>query len=175
MYASDHTHIYSNLGIFCTTYIYERERERERSLQCMVTVGIPMETEREPSLERGSPQRVACLLASVSTDTSLQGVTLPALLSFLEQTVEQPFSEEHLALATAVSSSILTVVEKTVAQPGGTSLAHEAVGKRLLVMCIRPSVTVPLPERHVMMEEAVLRSCLSILRTFSQAATADQR
>lgn len=134
-----------------------------------------METEQEPSREHGSPQRVAQLLASVSTDTSLQGLTLPALLSFLEQIAEQSFSEEHLELATAVSGSVLTVVEKAVARPGGTSLAHEAVGQRLLAMCIKPSVTVPLPERHVLMEEAVLRNCVSILRTFSQAATADQR
>ena len=125
--------------------------------------------------ERVSLPSVARVLASVSTDLSLQAVTLPALLGLLETLAEQPFSQEHADLAGAVTGSMCSVVEKTVRTPEGLVLVHETAVNRVMMLCMGPSLATPPPTRHMCMEEAVLRNFLAALRTFTLAASSDPK
>ena len=135
---------------------------------------MPVQTNQDLT-ERVSLPSVARVLASVSTDLSLQAITLPVLLGLLETLAEQPFSQEHADLAGAVTGSMCRVVEKTVGTPEGLVLVHETAVNRVMMLCMGPSLATPLPTRHVCMEEAVLRNFLAALRTFTLAASSDPK
>ena len=164
----------------------------------VTTADPPVEMEQEPHAQspgHEDPHRVAQLLSSLSVAASLQELTLPALLSLLEGAAEQPFSEQALGLATTAARNVLSIVQRTLARLQGkaspisdnspincSSLINQgspirAAVEKVLVLCIRPSVSVPPPERHVLMEGAALEDCLTLLRLYSQVSTttAEQR
>jgi DNA repair/transcription protein MET18/MMS19 len=151
------------------------------SMLQLFTLDTPfqMETDQKPPSsthpEPTSLPIIAHLIASLSTDLDLQTLTLPSLLSVLEQLAERSFTQECVDLTEAVSSSVCSVVERTVSTPEGVSLVHETVVNRVLLLCIAPSVTSPLATGHSFMEDRVLRHCLSLLRMFTLASNRDHK
>lgn len=140
-----------------------------------------METDQEPHVqpatypELNSLPIIAHLLASLSTDLGLQTLTLPYLLSMLEQLAEQSFTQECVDLAETVTSSLCRVVEKTVSTPEGIHLIHKTVVNKVLLLCSAPSLTSSVVTRHLFTEDRILRHCLSLLRRFTIASNSDHK
>ena len=138
-----------------------------------------METDQDshPSVnqESNSVSNVAHLLASISTDLDLQTLTIPALMSLLEQLAGHPFTCELAELTRATSNSIFRVVEKTVKTPEGVSLVRETVVERFLMLCIAPTLASSPPTRHFFTDDGVVRNSLKLLRVFTLAANSDHK
>ena len=123
------------------------------------------ETIRLPDMSR--------VLVSLSSSPELQELTLPAFVAVLEELAQKsslPPTPEQVETARAVVGHLSQLVEKTVSQGStGTEFVHETVAERILALCVLPS----LPESSVgclFTEEAVLKQCHSLLRTFTLAA-----
>lgn len=131
-----------------------------------------METEQlEAKSETVSLPDMSRVLVSLSSSLELQELTLPAFMAVLEQLAQQSVAPELVKTAEAVAGHLCRLVEKTVAQSSGqgTKFIHKMVVEKILVLCVSPS----LPENllgSLFREEAVLKQCLSLLRTFTLAA-----
>lgn len=125
--------------------------------------------------ESNSVSNVAHLLASISTDLDLQILTLPALMSLLEQLPGHPFTQELVELTKATSHSLFRVVKKTVETPEGVSLVRETLVERILMLCIEPTLASPPPTRHLFTDDGVVRNSLELLRIFTLAANNDHK
>lgn len=136
-----------------------------------------METdEKNAQSEIYSLPNTASLLASLSVSLELQALTLPAFLALLEQMSQQPFTQERADITETLTRNLCRVIKQTVETSEGVALVHETVVSRTLLLCIAPSLkSLPAPTRHVFMEDAVLRQCLSLFKTFTVAANSDHR
>lgn len=138
-----------------------------------------METDQDshPSgnQESNSVSNVARLLASISTDLDIQTLTLPALMSLLEQLAGHPFTHELAELTRVTSNSIFRVVKKTVKTAEGVSLVCETVMERILMLCIAPTLASSPPTRHHFTDDGVVRNSLDLLRIFTLAANSDHK
>ena len=131
----------------------------------------PMETDQmESKSEAAALPDLSRVLVSLSMNPDLQELTLPAFVAVLEQLAETPFTPELVETAEAVAGHLCRLVEKTVTQSGlGVQFVHKMVAKEILLLCILPSVARS-SAGPLFTEKAVLKQCLSLLRTFTLAA-----
>ena len=126
---------------------------------------------REAAVEKTSRLvNVADVLVSVSVHPELQASTLSAFDALLEQLAGQSLTQEVTDLTERLISSLCRAVDKTGSQTGsGPELVFDTVLKRILILCISPTLTNTKPDiaRHLFLEEAVFTQCLSLFKTFS--------
>ena len=127
-----------------------------------------METDKDS--EAVSMTNISRVLVALSVLPDLQELTLPAFMAVMQQLAEQTPSPEVAAAAEVLTGDLCRVVEKTVTRSVmGLRCVHKMVVGQVLRLCVLPSLSETL-DRRVFREEAVLKHCLSLLRTFTLAA-----
>ena len=128
-----------------------------------------METDKDS--EAVSMTNISRVLVALSVLPDLQELTLPAFMAVMQQLAKQTTpSPEVAATAEVLTGDLCRVVEKTVTRSVmGLRCVHKMVVGQVLRLCVLPSLSETL-DRRVFHEEAVVKRCLSILRTFTLAA-----
>ena len=125
----------------------------------------PMDADPPPP----AASRCVQLLAALSTHLSLLSTTLPTLTQYLSYLSRfQPCSEDHRLQARAASSSMLAIVEGNISHDSCVSLLRDSTVADILSLCIKPTVSHPPPQAHVLTDEAVLSDFAALLRCYTQ-------
>lgn len=117
---------------------------------------------------------VSSMLVSVSAYSEFQATILSTFINLLEQLAEQSLTQHGVDLAEGLVSGLCRATEKTVVQQTTfePKLVYDTVVKRLLCLCIVPSLTsTQPPTRHLFTEEVVFSQCLSLFQIFTLAAS----